>query len=155
MVSCAFILHHELAHLNLRHSAQVSDELSISQEKDADIAAAEWVLGRVDESTAMFTKRMLGVVQALLLTTAMGLYAGDLGGKRHPFSYDRLTSLLSRFSGTRNHVATWVAFAVLDLHFQNSGRKLKQQSFADAHEALSALCDHLGAEVHGRGEDNE
>jgi hypothetical protein len=149
LVSCAFILHHELAHLNLGHSAQVSDALSISQEKDADIAAAEWILGRIDKSSPMFTKRMLGVVQAHLLTTAMGLYGGDLGGKRHPFSYDRLTSLLSRFADTRDHVATWVAYAVLDLHFQNSGRKLKQQSFADAHEALAALCDQLADEVHG------
>ena len=96
----------------------------------------------------MFTKRMLGVVQALLWTTTLGLYGGDLGGKRHPFSYDRLTSCLSRYSDTRNHVATWVAFAVLALHFQNAGRKLKPQSFSDAHEALEALCDQLADEVH-------
>lgn len=150
LASCAYILHHELAHIRLSHSAAVSDMLSLSQEKDADIEAAEWVLGSVDENTPMFTKRMLGVVQGFLLTTAMGLYGGDLGGTRHPFSYDRLTSLLRRFSDTRNHVAKWIAFVVLDLHFQNSGRKLQRNTFADPEEGLEVLCDQLANEVHGR-----
>lgn len=152
LVSCAYLLHHELAHLRLRHSAGVSDELSLSQEKEADIEAAQWILDGIDAEDPRFVKRMLGIVQAFLLTTAYGLYGGNLGGKSHPFSHDRLYTLLNRFVGNASHVTKGMAFAVLDLHFQNSGRRLTKQRFADPEEALDALCDQLASEVHARQE---
>ena len=148
LVSCAYFLHHELAHIRLHHASGVNSTLSLAQEKEADIAAAEWVLDGIEVESPMFVKRMLGIVQGFLLTTAMGLYGGNLGGKTHPFSYDRLTSLLNRYLGDANHVTKGMAFAVLDLHFQNSGRKLNKQAFADPEEALEALCDQLANEVH-------
>ena len=150
LVSCAFLLHHELAHIRLRHSAGVDNALSLSQEKEADIAAAEWVLDGIDADSLIFVKRMLGVVQAFLLATAIGLYGGNLGGNSHPFSYDRLTSLLNRFLGNANHITKAIAFAVLALHFKNSGRTLKKQAFADPEEALEALCNQLAEEFHAR-----
>lgn len=150
LVSCAFLLHHELAHIRLQHSAGVNDALSLSQEKEADIAAAEWVLDGIDADSPMFVKRMLGIVQAFLLATAVGLYGGNLGGNSHPFSYDRLTSLLNRFLGRANHFTKGIVFAVLDLHFQNSGRQLTKQAFADQEEALEAICDQLADESHRR-----
>lgn len=158
LVTGAFLLHHELAHIRGKHATftkeQLKDpkiaELSIAQEKEADISAAEWVLDGVDMESPLFVKRMLGIVQGFLLTTAMGLYGGHLGGKTHPFSYDRLTNMLSRFLGNANHVTKGIAFAVLDLHFNNSGRKLAKQAFADPEEALEALCDQLAKEVHAR-----
>jgi hypothetical protein len=150
LVSCAYFLHHELAHIRLHHASGVNNTLSLAQEKEADIAAAEWVLDGVEVESPMFVKRMLGIVQGFLLTTAMGLYGGNLGGKTHPFSYDRLASLLNRFLGDANHVTKGMAFAVLDLHFQNSGRTLNKQVFADPEEALEVLCNQLAAEVHTR-----
>lgn len=156
LVSCAFLLHHELAHIRLAHVGISKEQLktpetaalSLSQEKEADIAAAEWVLDGIDVNSPMFVKRMLGIVQGFLLTTAMGLYGGILGGNSHPFSYDRLTSLLNRFLGNAPHITKGIAFAVLDLHFQNSGRTLNKQVFADPEEALEALCNQLAEEVH-------
>jgi len=158
LVSCAYFLHHELAHIRLRHIG-ISEEqlknsqmaaLSLSQERDADIAAADWVLDGINADSGLFVKRMLGIVQGFLLTTAMGLYGRNLGGNSHPFSYDRLTSLLNRFLGNANHITKGMAFAVLDLHFQNSGRTLNKQVFADPEEALEALCNQLADEVHAR-----
>ncbi|MHB8521525.1 MAG: phage exclusion protein Lit family protein [Limisphaerales bacterium] len=158
LVSCAYFLHHELAHIRNEHDSISQQQLenpemaalSLSQEKEADIEAAEWVLDGIGVESSMFVKRMLGIVQGFLLTTAMGLYGGNLGGKTHPFSYDRLTSLLSRFLGNAPHITKGIAFAVLDLHFQNSGRTLQKQAFADPEEALEALCNQLAAEVHAR-----
>lgn len=150
LVSCAFILHHELAHVRLMHSARVSDELSISQEKEADIAAAEWVLGGISDSGPIYFKRLLGIVQAFLLTTIMTLYkvhlVDDRGHRRHPFPYDRLTSLLDRYAPGRSHPAKWIAFVILDLHFQNSGRKMERNAFPDPEEGLNAICDELAKE---------
>jgi hypothetical protein len=163
LVSCAYFLHHELAHIRLDHATFTAKELenpdvaelSIAQEKEADIAAAEWVLDRIAVESPMFVKRMLGIVQGFLLTTAMGLYGGNLGGRTHPFSYDRLTSLLDRFLGEASHVTKAIAFAVLDLHFQNSGRTLRRQSFAHQEEALDALCTQLAEEVRARRAEGE
>ncbi len=150
LVSSAYLLHHELAHVRLRHRADVDDALSLQQEKEADIAAAEWILDGIAEDDPRFIKRMLGIVQAFLLTTAYGLYGGTLGGKRHPFSYDRLSSILSRFLGTNNHVAKGYAYAVLSLHFQNSGRQLARQRFQDFEEALDTICNNLANEACSR-----
>lgn len=158
LVTGAFLLHHELAHLRGKHATFTKEQLkdpdiaaiSVAQEKEADIAAAEWMLDGVDVESPLFVKRMLGIVQGFLLTTAMGLYGGHLGGKTHPFSYDRLTNMLSRFLGDANHVTKGIAFAVLDLHFNNSGRKLTKQVFADPEEALEALCNQLAQEVQAR-----
>ena len=133
-----------------RHSSGVNNALSLSQEKDADIAAAEWVLDGISVDSPMFVKRMLGIVQGFLLTTAMGLYGGSLGGNTHPFSYDRLSSLLNRFLGNTPHVTKDIAFAILDLHFQNSGRTLKKTVFPGPEEALEALCDQLAEEAHAK-----
>jgi hypothetical protein len=91
---------------------------------------------------------MLGIVQANLVTTALGLYKiKSLGGETHPFSYDRLASLLTRFIGNANHDVKAYAFAVLALHFQNSGRHMKKGKFLDFAEALEALCDQIANEI--------
>jgi hypothetical protein len=154
LVSCAYFLHHELAHIRLKHvgipKEQLKDPkmvaLSLSQEKEADIAAAEWLLDGVSIESPKFVKRMLGIMQGFLLTTAMGLYGGNLGGTSHPFSYDRLTSLLNRFLGEANHVVKGMSFAILGLHSNNSGRKLLKQEFSDPETALDALCNQLADE---------
>jgi len=146
LVSCAFLLHHELAHIRLRHIAGQKGDWSLSQEKEADIVAAEWLLDGIDASDKRFVKRMMGIVQALLSTTALGLYGGNLGGTSHPFSYDRLTSLLHRFPSAASHDLEAFAFAVLDLHFQNSGRHLKKSKFDDFGDGLEAICDQLAEE---------
>lgn len=155
LVSTAFLLHHELAHIRGNHVGFTKEQLrnpenaalSIAQEKEADIAAAEWVLDGVAVDDPRFVKRMLGIVQGFLLTTAMGLYGGNLGGESHPFNHDRLASLLNRFLGDATHITKGIAFAVLDLHFQNSGRTMKKTTFPGPEEALEALCDQLAEEA--------
>jgi hypothetical protein len=146
LVCCAFLLHHELAHIRAGHPPSDKGDWSISQEKEADILAAEWILDRVDAADFKFVKRMLGIVQANLLTTAYGLYGGNLGGNTHPFSYDRLTSLLNRFLGYSDHDTKAFAFAILALHFKNSKRQLIKTKFNDFGEALEAICDQMAEE---------
>lgn len=150
LVSCAFLLHHELVHIRNHHLAGVGGDWSLSQEKESDIAAAEWMLDGIDESDPRFVKRMLGIVQANLLATTYGLYGGNLGGNSHPFSYDRLTSLIDRFRCPHSHDIKAFAFAVLDLHFQNTGRRLRKTKFNDFAEALDAICDQLAEEFQAK-----
>lgn len=150
-----FLLHHELAHVRNRHSAPVSDELSLQQEKEADIAAAEWVLdGLCDCHDPRFTKRMLGIVNALLLTAAMSLHGNRLGGRTHPCSHDRLSSLIERFLGKEEHVARAFAWAVLSLHFQVSRRVIKGTEFEDFRDGLESICDQLAGEARRKAQED-
>lgn len=154
LVACAFLLHHELAHINLRHRGFTKSDLQdsslrhlcLDQEKDADATAAEWVLGGITPSIPAFVKRILGITQALLILNMIGLYRGSLGGFSHPFSYDRLDSRLKGALGAQSHVAKGFAFSILDLHYQNTGRKMQQTKFDTPEEALEHLCDMLAKE---------
>jgi hypothetical protein len=151
--AAAFILHHEHAHIMLGHPPDVDNQLSISQEKDADIAAAEWVLGSLDDpDNPRYKKRILGMVQTLVLLTAQGLYTKGtrhpFGGTRHPFSYDRLSSLIDRFLAKERHVARTFATSVILLHLNNSGRQFRsQERFTSFGEVLEAACDQLAEEA--------
>ena len=149
LVTCAFLLHHELAHIRLGHSAGVGSELSLAQEKEADIAAADWILDNLETTSPMFVKRILGIVQAGLLTTALCMYKNSFGGNTHPLPHDRLSSLMSRPLGNERHIAKGFAFAILSLHLQQSGRKLSKNEFEGHEEAFEAVCDQLAAEAHG------
>ena len=148
LVTCAFLLHHELAHIRLGHSAKVGSELSLAQEKEADIEAADWILNNLETTSPMFVKRMLGIVQAGLLTTALSMYKNSFGGNTHPFPHDRLSSLVSRPLGNERHIAKGFAFAILSIHLQQSGRKLLKNEFEGPEEAFEAVCNQLAAEVH-------
>ena len=106
-------------------------------------------VGGVDDSNdPRYIKRLLGIVLAFVLPTALGLYGASFGGKRHPFSYDRLSSLIDRFLGRDPHVARTFAASVILLHLNNSGRQFQpQQKFASFGEALEAVCDQLAEEI--------
>lgn len=152
LVTCAVMLHHELAHIIHEHIPTREKGWSLDQEKEADNDAVDWVLGLVSIDNPMFKKRILGIVQATALTAALSLYRNHMGGGTHPFTYDRVSSQLNRFLGQDPHTAKDMAFAVLDLHFRNSKRGWTQGGgpFKTSEEALEALCDRLADEAHGR-----
>jgi hypothetical protein len=146
--TCGFMLHHELAHILGEHTGMVSDEVSLSQEKEADIAAAEWVLdGLAGAKDIRFTKRMLSIVNGMLLLNIYGFARGTLGGRRHPFNYDRLMMPIQRFLGGEEHIAESYAFAVLSLYMQVTGRPPQTGKFETFRAALDDLCDQLSLET--------
>jgi hypothetical protein len=104
------------------------------------------VLGSLDDpDNPRYKKRILGMVQTLVLLTAQGLYTK---GTRHPFSYDRLSSLIDRFLAKERHVARTFARSVILLHLNNSGRQFRsQERFTSFGEVLEAACDQLAEEA--------
>ena len=146
--TCGFMLHHELAHIRAGHTGLVSDDVSLSQEKEADIAAAEWVLdGLAGARDMRFTKRILSIVNGMLFLNIYGFARGTQGGRRHPFNYDRLMMPILRFLGTEAHIAESYAFAVLSLYMQVTGRAAQTGQFETFRDALESLCDQLAAEA--------
>ena len=142
--TCGFMLHHELAHIRGGHTGLVPDDVSLSQGKEADIAAAEWVLdGLAGARDMRFTKRILSIVNSMLLLNIYGFARAKLGGRRHPFNYDRLMMPIHRFLGREEHIAESYAFAVLSLYMQVTGRAAQTGQFDTFRAALENLCDQL------------
>lgn len=121
LCATAYVIHHELAHHRLGHQPQHDGVLSIEQEREADYAAADWILERVPTDSARFTKRALGVATALALLTARGIHSGEHGGETHPRSFDRLMQTLERVL-VDDYDRVWAfVVGILNLHLNSVG----------------------------------
>lgn len=138
----AFLVHHELAHIRLRHGG--GDQLD--QERDADFAAADWALaGLADETDVRFVKRALAVALALELVVAYGIHAGKHGDEEHPRSFDRLMHTLDRHVRDENHSVWYFLVATLKLHLDNVSHRaaISNGPYDTARECVDAFVDAL------------
>ena len=96
------VYHHELAHHYLRHAAgDVSRGERIEEERDADVAALDWVLDGRDVPVKALAKRMIGALIAYSTLTSVELIQHSSGekdslGQTHPLSHDRLFRIIER-----------------------------------------------------------
>ena len=142
LCATSFVVHHELSHIRLEHEGKSQ----IDAEREADQAAAEWVLGGVeDERDARFTKRALGMAVALAILVVRGMHTGDYGGNTHPRSYDRLMHTFDQHISDPNHKAWWFLVAILKLHLDNAahGASVPLGPFDSARHCVDAFVDAL------------
>lgn len=141
LCAAAFMIHHELAHVRFCHRGA-----SLDLEREADQAAADWVLGRLDnEDDAMFVKRSWGMAVALGILVAGSIHTGMYDGMSHPRAYDRLLSTLDRHIRNPNHPAWWFTVAILKLHLDNAshGACIPNRAFGSVRECADAYVDAL------------
>jgi hypothetical protein len=136
LMALGYILHHELAHLRLRHEP-TTGVVSILQEKEADRAAADWLLGALDdESNPMFVKRALGIAVGLSWLASLNIYVGTTSRNTHPPAYDRLFQVLSQHVQDGENPVWGMVSLILALHLQNQGvqwgEDIQFDSFNDA-----------------------
>jgi hypothetical protein len=145
LCAIAFLLHHELAHHRLAHAATGDHHSTMDQERDADYAAASWILGPVREGDPRFTKRALGVATALSVITAYGVHTGYHDGETHPRSFDRLFNTLSEH--VRDDYSKVWAFVVgiLNLHMTNTGIALPDVAHASFKSCVDSYVEILAA----------
>ena len=141
LMAVAFILHHELAHIRLKHSGPTD----VEQERDADYAAFDWISEEVTPGSPEFQKRCLGTVVALLYLVTSGVYTGAHGGTTHPKDYNRLLFTLERRVPPNIDGIWGFVDGMLDLLIQDAGSVPPRGPFQDFHEACSALANHLAA----------
>jgi hypothetical protein len=95
-LATAFIILHELAHLDLNHTYCTGD-VSIQQEREADRYAARWLL----ECPGVTGERRLGclfaIAIAMIWLTVFNAYLGPSRSQTHPESYERLYAVLDEF----------------------------------------------------------
>jgi hypothetical protein len=118
-MALAFILHHEIAHLRLEHSAQ-----SPKAEYEADQAAIDWLL-RVDGlPLAEAIVRQFGIATGLGWLSALNVYVGPGSGKTHPPAAQRFftgVEYMTQGLGNNAELPWCTCQMVLLLHAQNAG----------------------------------
>jgi hypothetical protein len=154
LCAAAFVLHHEVAHHRLMHTPREDHSENIQEEKDADIEAANWVLGAERPDSAFFLKRALGVSTALLALLAKAIHRGAFGGGSHPREFDRLVHVLDRFVPEQHRLWQFVILA-LKLHLHEAGIETPAVVHRSARACLEAYVEALAeAEYRWSGGDS-
>lgn len=140
LCAVAYLLHHELAHIRLLHKG----ESEIESEKEADFEATEWLLNHnIPEDDMRFIKRAFGIAISFEVLTARGIYTGDYGGKKHPYSYDRLFNSLDRYINNPTHIIWAFLSSVLKLHLDNEKIEIPYDVFDDFKQCVNSNIDLL------------
>jgi hypothetical protein len=116
----AFILHHELAHIRLGHTAE-QGLLSLEQEKAADRMAAEWLLDSPGLSSRASLERQLGITIALGWLASLTVYVGH-SSTTHPPAWDRLYQFLEQYIGDDHNIVWAFAAEMVGVHLWNQRR---------------------------------
>jgi len=147
LAAAGYVLHHELAHIRLGHRSY--DELesadAIQQEKEADYAAADWLLdGFDDEFDQRFQKRALGVCLGLISLASLYLhvYVGRVESDTHPPVYDRLYQVVGRHVHDPDNLPWAFVATALVLHLQNQQIEYEhEREFRSFREAADYYID--------------
>ncbi len=124
----AFILLHELAHLDYGHTG-CDGYRSIEQENQADRFALNWLLDSATNSSKNPQARrinvLLGVAVALLWLTVINVFLGPRESTTHPEGYDRLFQILGdgtdRCDEEESSMVWYLASHLLFIHMDTAG----------------------------------
>lgn len=143
LCALALLLHHEIAHHRLRHSADI---VSPEQEQEADYEAARWILAHGGLSEPVVRKRGFGVVVAFSMLMLRGIYTGHHGGPSHPRGFDRLVNTLDRhFARDNDHIWSFVV-AAMKLHLDNAMISAPEGPFDDFRACVESYVEVLAAQ---------
>lgn len=93
LCAIAWILHHEIAHVRLAHPP-LSTCRSMSEEKEADIAATRWILS-MSKVVSESTKRTFGIALAILAMLGLDEPVNKGPLPTHPDAFERIDYCLS------------------------------------------------------------
>ncbi|MFW1969294.1 phage exclusion protein Lit family protein [Acinetobacter guillouiae] len=114
LVSLAWIMHHELAHLKLDHTSGLSNnEIYRQEEIAADKMATDHILSNVTD-IKILQKRGLGVAIATLLLTSHDILNNKFHVPNYPHSYQRLYDSISVYFKDPDDLI--YAFITVNLH---------------------------------------
>ena len=144
LCAAAVLMHHELSHVRLGHDAKARGVDSVELEREADYAAAEWILEHgLDEKDPRFIKRTLGLATALCTLVIRGVYTGDHGGDTHPRDYDRLLNTLDKYVTNEDHESWAFCVSMLSLHATNQGLQMPKRAYDTFRECVDAYANFL------------
>ena len=144
-----YVILHELAHVYLGHQGTNDSQLSINQEKEADVQAIDWLFRDTPEPhNGHRIKRSIAVASSLMMLCAFSLFTGDWGGKSHPPTWERLREVILQIANDEDHSVFVFLFLLLSLYRNMAGRapigSESFYSFLDGFEkfVLSMKAEH-------------
>ena len=152
-----FVLHHELAHIRLRHRGGADTRWTLEQEKDADGEAIRWILDQapVDQVLAI-GKRTWGIGIATAFMTAVRLERIKAGSaptpvenQTHPQPYERLDKAIQHETiqgdDTLRTTMTSLACAALVPHIRIAGLDLGDGPYDDWNQLYDECLNVLSS----------
>jgi len=123
-LATAFIILHELAHLDLEHTV-CEGPRSMTQEREADRYAAKWLLECPGMGCTHRLECLFAIAIALIWLTVFHVYLGRSKSRTHPQSHERLIELLDDIIDKESddeRLVIWDFVArTLFVHMDNAG----------------------------------
>ncbi len=151
-IACAWIILHEIGHLHLRH-VSCCGYASISQEKEADRFATDWLLDGASSSQNAESSRintLFGIAVALTWVTVFNVFLGQVDTVTHPQGYDRLYQILDHAIDRQNeveHAMVWFFVdQMLRIHMWSAGFNFAQDAkhpYEDPSDHVNDLIDRI------------
>lgn len=120
LCSLAWMLHHEMAHIVLKHP-YLNTNLSQQEERDADEFATRWLLEGLEHDDPRVKKRSLGLAVAVLCLQSLEVGLTDCLRNTHPAAYDRLFKNTSSFRCGDEEIIEATCTVVLQYLFHDQG----------------------------------
>jgi Peptidase U49 len=151
-IACAWIILHEIGHLHSGHVACREYE-SISQEKEADRFATDWLLDGASSSQNAESSRinaLFGIAVALTWLTVFNVFLGQMESVTHPQGYDRLFQVLDHAIDPQNKVEHAMVWFFVDqmllIHMWSAGFNSTQDAkhvYEDPRDHVNDLIDRI------------
>jgi len=151
-IALAWIILHEIGHLHCCHVSCRGYE-SISQEKDADRFATDWLMDSASSSQNAESSRinaLFGIAIALIWLTVFNVYLGQMESSTHPQGYDRLFQVLDyaldRPNKAEHDIIWFFVVEMLRIHMWSAGYDFTQeakQEYEDPRDYANHLIDRI------------
>lgn len=140
LCSIGWILHHEIAHVVLKHPL-IGTSFAQQEERAADHHATNWLLEGLQPDAPELKKRVLGITVALLSLQSLEVNTGLCLRNTHPAAHERIFSNLDHCQGDNHEMVTAFSSVVLQYLFHDTGitANLNGNSFGEIFGDL--LCD--------------
>jgi hypothetical protein len=143
LCAIAVILHHELQHVRLQQTPSTGAD-QINQEKDADFAAADWILGNKNTVSEMaYLKRGYGFAISYDVIMAWELYRKKRLYYDHPRTFDRLINILEKYVIDPNHKVWMLLWVTFSLHFHRNKLEKPNNEYDTYYECINAYAEIL------------
>ncbi len=151
-IALAWIILHEIGHLHCCHVSCRGYE-SISQEKEADRFATDWLVDGASSYQNAESSRinaLFGIAIALTWVTVFNVFLGQMKTETHPQGYDRLFQVLEHAIDRQNgveHAMVWFFVEQMLLkHMWSAGFSFFQGSkhtYEDPRDRVNDLIDRI------------
>lgn len=123
LCAIAWIMHHEMAHVVLKHPL-INTAFSTQEENDADEYATNWILKECNTESAQFQKRKIGIITGLLCLQSLDVSKIASENNTHPPACERIHRNMVRYSQEGSEVIEALCVVILQYLFHGKGIKV-------------------------------